>query len=358
MQMTAPEHGPELEALAEPDDPQQRAQAAAARAKEASERAAQATAEAAEAGRVAREAADLATQRKVTVLVGEASALLTDLDAAYQAILDHLEKQTTGVASINSDLQRVLNAGADTQVINYQPDRALSPQDAFKDLAEVLVRRERPRLDPRGLRKDVRYDDLLRPTEEPARGSMTTAEFALARIAHARTRSIHAFYERLVVRISPESVPERASEYVFQELVASFAVHVPPMLIVPHAEDSFGSTVFIRLTRHEGEKPYNLTHDQFVRVEQAFHALGTACVMAGNEQAAAAITEAGNELVRRLRENHRQYRHAEDQHGGIHIRVTLWRDKVAFHLSNSVMEIVRSLMLTSSKGLQFVAVRG
>jgi len=362
MHITASAQGPQLGTTeapqSEPESPAQLALAAAERAKDAAARAVRATAEAAEAESIAREAAELATTTKVTVLVGEAASLLRDLDTAYQSILDQLEQQTTGVVSINSNLQKVLNAGPDTPVINYQPDRALSPQDVFRDLAEVLVRRERPRLDPRGVRKDVRYDDLLRWADEPARGTQSATEFALSRISRARARSLHDFYERFVVRISPESLPERASEYVSQELLGSFAVPVPPSLIVPHCVDSFGTAVFIRLTRQHGEKPYYLTQDQFVRVEQAFLALATACVMAGNEQAAAAITEAGNELVRRLRENHRQYRHADEQHGGLHLRVVLWRDKVAFHLSNAVMDILRSLMLASSKGLQFVAVRG
>ena len=64
------------------------------------------------------------------MLVGEASALLTDLDAAYQAILDHLENQTTGVASINSDLQRALNALNRTarDYPDITVDRAIGPR--------------------------------------------------------------------------------------------------------------------------------------------------------------------------------------------------------------------------------------
>lgn len=339
-----------------PLDATERAQEAAQRARLADQAVLDAQRNAQQAARDASEAADAAARATLTVLTNEAAALIGDLERAYHAVLDQLQDQVSGVDLINSDLRRSLDSGSDLPLISFHPDRAITPQQAFRELAEILVRKERPRLDPRGTRREIRYDDLLRWTDEPARGHLSVSEFALAKIAHARTKSLQDFYQRLLVRLTPEAVPLKAAEYVFEELSAVLSVTVPPCIIVPYSKDSFGAVVFMRLTRVHEQKPWYLTAEQFAHLEQALLALATACVMAGDEKTASVITKAGNELVIRLHESHRQYTHADEQHGGIHLRVLMLRDKIEFHLSNQVMDVLRNIFLSNSKGIEFVRV--
>lgn len=337
--------------------------AAAERAQEAAHRsqlaaqavlAAQRTAE--HAARDASEAADAAARATLTVWTDEASQLIADLEHAYHAVLDQLQDQVSGAAMINDSLRKVLDTGSDLPLINFHPDRAITPQQAFKELGEILVRKERPRLDPRSTRREIRYDDLLRWTDEPPRGNLSVSEFASAKIAHARTKSLQDFYQRLLVRLTPEAVPAKAAEYVFEELSAALSVMVPPCIIVPYSTNNSGTIVFMRLTRAQQQKPWYLTAEQFASLEQALLALATACVLAGHEKTASVITEAGNELVMRLHESHRQYVHADEQRGGNQIRVLLLRDKIEFHLSNQVMDVLRNIMLNNSKGIEFVRI--
>lgn len=288
-------------------------------------------------------------------LGAELAALAASLDTLYRGHLDRLLACAENAIALTGTVDAMGYPPGHTAMLTNALERAASPQDIFRQLAGLLIVRARPALDPTGRKAGVPVEDLIDWTSQPPRHTLSALEHAIQKIHHARSQSLAEFLRRVVVRLTPESVPADARRQAAEELIASVGMRMPTAWVLSYGASDFGTVVYSHLSRQEQEMPWHLTPAQVIAIERALIAIATICAVTGQEHHAATLQEAGNGVVKRLRQLTTQYGDGDLHAIGNAVRLMLHRDRVAFHLAPEVWDVARGVLEEHVEGLKLVA---
>jgi len=285
------------------------------------------------------------------------STLIFDLDILFQSALDRLESQARDAVIIDKALRQILDQpDEDASVLNWSPERAMSPRTAFRALAQQVVQAA----DATVTRNDnaittLDYEDLISWPDEPKRlpGQSPTHEL-FRRIQYARTKSLRDFWNRFVVRIAPDRDPAAAILSAATDLVSAFGVEMPDRLLVPYRSKAPYRTLLLPFHRTPEDIEWTVHAPALVKLTRANHALATICRVHGDTSIAAAIHEANGALHARMKTSFRQYRPRETFLAGDYLHMQFCRDHVAYRLGNRIWERVWEALPQHIHSLQFV----
>ena len=283
------------------------------------------------------------------------AALADSLDSLYLDHLDRLEAAAEHALALASALGEMGYLPGQTAMLNNALERAASAQDIFRQLAALLVQRARPELDPTGRKAGLPVEDLINWTGQPPRHTLGALEHGLQKIQYARGHSLAEFLRRVVVRLTPESVPEDARKQAAEELISSVGMRMPTAWVLSYGPSDFGTVVYGHLTRQDQEMPWHLTPAQVANIDRALIAIATMCAVCGQGAHAASVQEAGSAVVKRLRYMTQQYGDGDLHAIGTAVRLMLHRDRVAFHLAPEVWTVARDVLVQHVDGLELVA---
>ncbi|MEY2161548.1 MULTISPECIES: hypothetical protein [unclassified Rhodanobacter] len=282
------------------------------------------------------------------------AALAASLDALYLSHLDRMQASAEDAIALTATLGGMGYLPGQTSMLTNALERAASAQDIFRQLASLLILRARPTLDPTGRKTGVPVEDLIDWTGQPPRHTLSALEHAVQKIHYARGHSLTEFLRRVVVRLTPESVPEDARKQAAEELISSVGMRMPTAWVLSYGHSDFGTVVFSHLSRQEQEMPWHLTPAQAVGIDRALIAIATMCAVCGQEHHAASVQDAGNAIIKRLRYTTTQYGDGDLHAIGTAVRLMLHRDRIAFHLAPDVWDVARGVLEEHVEGLKLV----
>ncbi|KZC41163.1 hypothetical protein RHOFW510R12_00865 [Rhodanobacter sp. FW510-R12] len=284
-------------------------------------------------------------------------ALATSLDALYLAHLDRLQAAAENAIALVGTLSGLGYLPGQTAMLNNALERTASAQDIFRQLAALLMLRARPELDPMGAKASVPVEDLIDWTTQPPRHTLGALDHALQKIRYARGHSLGEFLRRVIVRLTPESVPDDARKQAAEELIVSVGMRMPTAWVLSHGPSDFGTVVYSHLTRQDQEMPWHLTPAQVASIDRALISLATMCAVCGQAPHAVSLQEAGGAVVKRLRYMTKQYGDGDLHAIGTAVRLVLHRDRIAFHLAPEVWAVARRVLQQHVAGIELVASR-
>lgn len=285
----------------------------------------------------------------------ELDPIIEALDRAYQGSLNGLETFTRHAISVTDQLADLKLTVSRHDELSIVPERAMSPQDAFRQLADILVTRARPILDPFGQKARVRVEDLIDWSGEPPRHNLSHLQHGLQKIDYARSKSLRDFFQRVVIRLTPEAVPDHAKSLAAFDLVACIGVQLPNAHVVRFARTDPGTVVSMRLGREESQMPWHLTPAHLISIDKMFVALAAVCAIAGMAAEAVQITERGESIVQRLRQSTTQYKNGDQHVIGLAARMTLHRDRIDILFAQDVWQVIHDVILECIAGVKFIA---
>jgi hypothetical protein len=285
------------------------------------------------------------------------STLIYDLDVVFQSTLDRLESWARDALIIDKAIRQILDQpDEDDSVLNWNPERAMSPRHAFRALAQRVVQAADETL----TRTDnaittLDYEDLLNWPDEPKRQpGQPLAHELFRRIEYARRKTLRAFWNRLSVRIAPDRDPEAARISATSDLVSAFGVETPERMLVPYRSRESFRTLLLPFNRTIGDIEWTVHAPALVNMTGANHALATLCRLDGDATVAASIHELNGSLHSRMKTSFRQYKPRETYFAGDHLQIVLCRDHVDYRLGERVWSRVWDALPSSSMDLQFV----
>ncbi|WP_199047331.1 MULTISPECIES: hypothetical protein [unclassified Dyella] len=284
----------------------------------------------------------------------ELDPIIASLDTLYQGALDGLEAFTRHALAVTDRLSDMKLTVSRLDGLSIVPERAMSPQDAFRQLADILVTRARPVLDPFGQRSRVRVEDLIDWSGEPPRHNLSHLQHGLQKIDYARSKSLRDFFQRVVIRLTPEAVPDHAKSLAAFDLVGCIGVALPNAHVVRYARTDAGTIASMRLGRDEGQMPWHLTPAHLIAIDKMFVALAAVCAIAGMAAEAVQITERGESIVQRLRQSTTQYKSGDQHVVGLAARMTLHRDRIDILFAPDVWQVIQDVITECISGVKFI----
>ncbi|MHB8742788.1 MAG: hypothetical protein ACYC9L_06635 [Sulfuricaulis sp.] len=281
--------------------------------------------------------------------------LADELDVLYQRCLDLLQTQIEQADAIESELHELVGVEGHAPLLDINPERAIHPQAIYRVLAERLIQHMRPILDPRGARAATRFDDICVWLDEPLRLGLPLSEYLLRKVRFARGKSLRDLHQHILLRLTPESMPEDAAANACQELIRTLCVEVPPAIVIPVKETPPATVLYMVLARKPGDLSFHLSAYQIDRITQTLLAFATLAALDGNHPAATAINEASNNLRVRLQRAKSQYEDKESLAAGRWLTIKLRKDTIEFHVEPAIMALFRDQANGNMSRLEFIS---
>lgn len=282
--------------------------------------------------------------------------LAGELDVVFQQALDRMESQTRDAIFIDHTLRQLLDqAATDDSIINWDPERAISPKLAFRSLALRLIKVGQGSKTREGTLTPLDYEDLLSWPDAPRRAYGTPAADFLKCIEHARSKRLSDFWVQLRSRIAPASDPQQATINATADLLAAFAIVLPHQFVVPVASGPNGQLIIpFSIRRESYDLEWVVPTEALESVSRALHALATLCHLGGEPSFANVLLELNLSLHNRMRSTLRKYSYNERFTAGGIITIRLQRDNIHFVLTPWIYDQAR-LALTQVRGLHFIS---
>jgi hypothetical protein len=279
---------------------------------------------------------------------------IVELDAIYQDSLTAYRDMIVSAQVLDRRLEDMGVSHVQRNAMEFAPIRSLVPAEIFRQLAEVLLHRVRPLIDPHSAKVTVRVGDLIDWTGEPPRLHSNQLDHALDRIEAARGQTLRTFYTRLAVRLNPDDVPRDAVAVACRDLLDAFCVQIASSYVIGRRASEHGQCIFMRLTRDERQMPWHLTVKQVIQLERALMALSAISAVQGESTHATVIAENGTSVIQRFRGRTDRYGDSELHALGSSVRLVLHRDCIDVHLAPEVWEAVRVNLESAIQGLRFL----
>jgi len=282
-------------------------------------------------------------------------ALVRQLDILFQNTLDRLESQTRDAIIIDRTLRQLLDQNeTEESVINWDPEKAISPKRAFRSLALRLIHEADQAVTRDSTINSLDYEDLLAWPDEPRRRAGSAADEFLKRIEYARAKSLAGFWAQFQARIAPDRDPLQAQITAISDLLTAFAVELPSQYIVPFAHIGDGVHILpLGLKRAEQDLEWVVKAEVMNTIAKANHALATVCQLNREGTLAALILEMNSTFHNKLKASFRQYAPADQFLAGGVLSLRMQRDHIDFRLSRRLFEMVLASM-KPVRGLHFV----
>ena len=282
--------------------------------------------------------------------------LITELDIIYQSCLDRMETQIRDAHVIDKAIRQILDRGdSDEAILNWDPERAMSPRQAFKALAKQVVSAADDEVTRDGGITPLDYEDLLAWPDEPKRlpGQTATGEL-MARIQYARRVSLRAFYDRFVVRIAPGKDPDAANASATADLMTAFAVATPERMLIPFKNHGDHRVMLMAQPRLATDLDWTISNDTLLNMTRANHALATLCQLNGESKRANNVLELNASITNQLKTKSHRYEPNETYMAGDDLHVRLCERHCDFRVSPRIWEIVHDTMPKLVSDLVFI----
>ncbi|APO93302.1 hypothetical protein [Xanthomonas vesicatoria] len=263
------------------------------------------------------------------------------LDRIYHSVLSAIERQARDAISVNENLSEVFAQGAPISkgapLLDWSAERAVSPHDAFRQLAERLMTALRPILDPSGSLNTVPYNDLIEWPDMPTGGRSN--ERLLATLDYARSRSLRTFFDEVKARFQPEKVPANAALLATNDLMAGFCVDQPDIIVLPVKRNSGAAQFVIRLLRspltmHISRQNLNI----ILRVNAA---IATLARLNGRHKLATTINEGSSAMLLRLKARQNQFSDYDKHNFADDLIVVMRPDHLQYHVPEALYEMIK-----------------
>lgn len=281
--------------------------------------------------------------------------LAKQLDIVFQNTLDRLEVQTRDAIIIDRALRQLLDQNeTDESIINWDPERAISPKLAFRALALRLIHEADKAVTREATINSLDYEDLLAWPDEPRRRVNSAADEFLIRIEHARTKSVAEFWHQFQARIAPDRDPIHAQISATSDLLSAFAVELPTEFIVPFVPIGEGIHILpFGLKRQKDDLEWVIHQDVMNNVFRTNHALATICLLHKETMLSTLILEMNTAFHSKMKTTFRQYTPNEQFLAGGVLSLRMQRDHIDFRLSRPLFDMVQQAM-SPVRGLHFV----
>lgn len=284
--------------------------------------------------------------------------LVGRLDVLYQNTLDRLESQTRDAIIIDRALRQLLDQReSDESILNWNPEKAISPKLAFRALALKIINQADQAITRESAINPLDYEDLLMWPDEPrrrAQGGSASDEFLL-RIEYARSKTLADFWQQFQTRIAPDRDPALAQITAVTDLLGAFAVELPTEYLIPFSQASNGVYVLPHgLKRGEADLEWVIRPEQMNAIARANHALATMCQLKHQGLFAGLILEMNTTLHNKLKTSFNQYTPNDQYLAGGVLSLRLQRDHIDFRMSKQLFDIVGETM-KPVRGLHFVS---
>ena len=261
------------------------------------------------------------------------------LDGIYQDILNALERQARDAISVNANLTELFaaqHAQSRSQVLDWSAERAVTPFDAFRQLAERLMSELRPMLDPAGSLAAVPYQDLIEWPDVPAHGDPN--QRLLATIEFARQRSLRTFFNEVRARFQPEKMPGNANQLAINDLMTGFCVEQPDLVVLPMKRSSGACMFTLRLIKsplamHINKQNLNI----LLRVNAA---IATLARLEGKHKLATTLNEGSASMLLKLTSRQFQYEDNDRHHFADDMIVVMRPDHLQYHMPVQLSELI------------------
>lgn len=284
--------------------------------------------------------------------------LVDQLDVLFQNTLDRLESQTRDAIIIDRALRQLLEQHeSDESILNWNPEKAISPKLAFRALALKVIHQADQAITREAPISPLDYEDLLTWPDEPRRRSHggNVADEFLKRIEYARNKSLGEFWQQFQTRIAPDRDPALAQITAVTDMLAAFAVELPNEHLIPFSRAANGAYVVPHaLRRGDSDLEWVIRPEQMNAIARANHALATMCQLKGEGLFASLILEMNTTLHNKLKTSFNQYAPNDQFLAGGVLSLRLQRDHVDFRMSKPLYDIVLETM-RPVRGLHFVS---
>jgi hypothetical protein len=294
----------------------------------------------------------------MSAVVAPIEDLVDQLDVLYQNTLDRLESQTRDAIIIDRALRQLLDQNeSDESILNWNPEKAISPKLAFRALALKIIHQADQAITREVAISPLDYEDLLMWPDEPRRrgqGSSAADEF-LRRIDYARNKTLADFWQQFQTRIAPDRDPALAQITAVTDLLGAFAVELPNEYLIPYTRASGGIYVLPHaIKRGPADLEWVIRPEQMSAIARANHGLATMCQLRHQGLFATLILEMNATLHNKLKTCFNQYTPNDLYVAGGVLSLRLQRDHIDFRMSQQLFEIVAETM-KPVRGLHFVA---
>lgn len=280
-------------------------------------------------------------------------ALVAELDAVYQDATQRLEQQARDAQHLDQRVRRVLNLTTSGAPL-FDPRRPMSPRQTFRALAMQIVDLIQTTSGRKVPLATADFDDLLAWPTEPNRPGVSQADEIMQGLAIARQQSLHTFWDRLRLRVTPETDPQRAIAQAIADLLEAFAIPQPDAVVVPYIAMPPQRALSMDLRRQDEDLEWVLSESQRRRMTRANHAIATVCLLNGQPDVAEAIHHTNHQIAQRLQTRFGQYEAGFVHTGTQDIQIAFARDVIAYRLRMPIYERLTDTLATHTAGITFV----
>lgn len=265
------------------------------------------------------------------------------LDETYFRALDRLEAQVRDAAGVNDDVRAILRQD-DIEVLSFSTDFANSPREVFNAFADALSSKVMPELSIAPARDGHRINDLIDWSDMPMRGNRSEQEHQLAKIAYARSKSMRAFLQHLIIRFNPSSLPEAAVHRALQDFISVFSISTAMGVAIPIRRENAPAVLRYTFHRQEDEPTWHLIHRHHTAVIRGTNAMATIALLNKQHTIATSLSDMLNALDVRLSQTLMRFESGQAFHGATYLKLMLQRDGADFHLGSSLFDLVRGAL--------------
>lgn len=273
------------------------------------------------------------------------------LDRIFVSILSAIERQARDAISVNENLSEVFAQGVSTAngtpVLDWSAERAVAPHDAYRQLAERLMKALMPILDPSGSLSTVPYHDLIEWPDMPT--GCRSNERLLATLDYARTRSLRTFFEEVKARFQPEKVPANAAKLATTDLLAGFCIEQPDLIVLPVKRHSGAAQFTFRL--HKSPLAMHISRQNLNIIMRVNAAIATLARLEGRHKLASTLNEGSASMLLKLTARQYQYSDQDRHHFADDLIIVMRPDHLQYHMPESLCELILKSFRTNASSI-------
>lgn len=277
--------------------------------------------------------------------------LAEKLDEALLLAFERMEAQVMETAGLNERVGKILER-SNLEVMPFFSEAGASPRDVYFAFADAMASKIMPELAIHAERREsYRIHDLIDWNDAPLRGHMNDREFQIARINHARTKTMVEFLRQVIIRYKPESLPRAASLRAIEDLIATFSVVTAMGVAIPVKRPSVIRCV---LTRGEDDPMWQVLPRHHMSIIKGANALATLSLLQKQYAIASAIGDMLTALDVRLGQNMMRYEPGLSFQASAFLKLTLQRDGADFHFGQKLYDLMAGHLIESVPDIQLV----
>lgn len=269
--------------------------------------------------------------------------LAQELDRAYSQALDRLQAMLVDSVGLNTKVSQILEC-ENLQVIPVVVDAMPSPKEVFVSFANALAGRVLTELSVGSGRDGHRIHDLVDWSDAPTRGHQSDQEHQLAKIEHARSKSMVAFLRQLIIRFNPTALPNAAVHRAIEDTIQTFSVATAIGVAIPVRRDNAPAVFRYVFHRQDDEPMWQMLPRHHAAIVRGANAFATMALLDKKHAIAASLADMLNSMDVRLSNTMMRYEPNQSFHAAAFLKLTLQRDGADFHIGSSLFEIVEATL--------------